>query len=188
MNSHYLSASDDLSTYSQKLKASHRRHSGSRTPSLASEAKTWREPFSRSNSFPGIIPSLRQDAHGNEQPYEVSTSSPHLRRPSRPEGVHADLPPLGRHLSLETLILPRALIISGLEHASIPSQRALLKVIADKSVSLEDDDGEWIWNLPDGFMIIYVCTYDPREHPVIHKSLVRVCCLLQVANSRQLMT
>ena len=180
-----LSASDDLSTYSQKLKASHRHPSGSRTPSLVSEAKTWRESFSRSNSFHGIISSLKPanpNAHGNEQSREVPTSSPPLRRPTlRSEGDSS--PSLGRHFSLGTLNLPRALVISGLEHASITSQRALLKVITDKCVSLEDDDGDWTWNLPDGFMIIYVCTHDPREHPVIHKSLVRVHYLLQVAKN-----
>ena len=30
-----------------------------------------------------------------------------------------------------------------------------------------------VWNLPDGFIVIYVCAFDPREPPSIHKSLVR---------------
>jgi hypothetical protein len=29
------------------------------------------------------------------------------------------------------------------------------------------------WNLPEGFIVVYVCPLDPRERPAIHKSLVR---------------
>lgn len=36
---------------------------------------------------------------------------------------------------------------------------------------LEDEDG--VWNLPDGFIMVYVCPWDARERPAVHKSLVR---------------
>ncbi|KAK0462781.1 hypothetical protein IW261DRAFT_1527274, partial [Armillaria novae-zelandiae] len=29
-----------------------------------------------------------------------------------------------------------------------------------------------VWNIPDGFMLIYVCPLNPRERPAIHKNLV----------------
>jgi hypothetical protein len=64
------------------------------------------------------------------------------------------------------------LVVTGLEDASIPAQRALLNVLSEKRVILEDDEGEWVWNLPEGFIVVYVCVADPRERPAIHKSLV----------------
>ncbi|KAF9446216.1 hypothetical protein P691DRAFT_784146 [Macrolepiota fuliginosa MF-IS2] len=89
--------------------------------------------------------------------------------------------------------LPRALIISGLENASVPSQRALAEVLAEKRVVFDtrrdgrtqhdssdgigrdnpDADGSYgMWNLPDGFIVVYVCPTDPRERPTIHTSLL----------------
>ncbi|KAJ7217740.1 hypothetical protein GGX14DRAFT_516982 [Mycena pura] len=69
---------------------------------------------------------------------------------------------------------PRALVISGLENAALPSQRALTKVLAERRVILEDEDGGYdeVWNLPDGFMMVYVCPFDARERPPIDKTLV----------------
>lgn len=89
--------------------------------------------------------------------------------------------------------LPQALVMSGLEHASFSVQRTLISVLAEKRVVIEgprtnaalpnenskspegiagmtSEDG--IWNLPDGFIAIYVCAWDARERPAIHKTLV----------------
>lgn len=82
-----------------------------------------------------------------------------------------------------TLQLPRALVVSGLEFTGVPSQRALSEALAAKRIVLDDDDegegegegegdGGGVWNLPDGFFVVYVCPLDPRERPGIHKSLV----------------
>jgi len=63
-------------------------------------------------------------------------------------------------------------VISGLENASMPAQRALSQVLSEKTIILDDYDGDWVWNLPKGFIVVYVCVADPRERPAIHKSLV----------------
>ena len=81
--------------------------------------------------------------------------------------------------------LPKAVVVSGLEHTTAPSQRALTRALAERRVILEHDiddtdtsgrdldveDG--IWNLPDGFLMVYVCKSDPYERPAILRSLVR---------------
>ena len=91
-------------------------------------------------------------------------------------------------------------MVSGLEHAGFAAQRALIQVLADNRVVLEGgpdlDHGRFAqrreftrnkgkmkeedhsdietgtWNLPDGFIVVYVCPLDPRERPAIHKTLV----------------
>jgi hypothetical protein len=82
---------------------------------------------------------------------------------------------LARHFSLDGLSFPGALVITGLENAGVPAQRALLQVLSDKRAVLDDQDGDWVWNLPEGFIVVYVCVADPRERPPIHKSLVSLC-------------
>ncbi|KAJ7268660.1 hypothetical protein B0H12DRAFT_1095966 [Mycena haematopus] len=71
---------------------------------------------------------------------------------------------------------PRALVISGLENATLQSQRGLSRALAEKRVVLEDEDGDEgydeVWNLPDGFIMVYVCPIDARERPPIHKTLL----------------
>lgn len=85
--------------------------------------------------------------------------------------------------------LPRALVISGLENATVSSQLALAQVLSEKRISFDTrrdgrrhrdgrghphlDEFQGTWNLPHGFIIVYVCPIDPRERPNIHKSLVR---------------
>jgi hypothetical protein len=105
---------------------------------------------------------------------DMDTSKTDLLRPVlRPPGIHTDpTPSLQRHLSYDGLTLPSALVVTGLEDAGMPVQRSLLKVLSEKRVILEDDEGEWVWNLPDDFIVVYICVADPRERPAIHKSLV----------------
>jgi len=103
---------------------------------------------------------------------DVSNGSP--QRPSiRPPGEHTD--PSPTLTNLDALTLPNALVITGLENAGVPAQRALLKVLSEKRVILNDGDGDWVWNLPEEFIMVYVCVADPRERPAIHKSLVSLC-------------
>jgi hypothetical protein len=105
-------------------------------------------------------------------------------------------------------VLPKALVVSGLELTSWATQRALVEVFTERRVVLESgrdsknekadvtgkksskDDREFVedgvWNLPDGFIMVYVCSLDPRERPKIHKSLVSIYAssspVLQVIN------
>lgn len=104
----------------------------------------------------------------------------HHHYPSR-NNTHPGNKPLPR--------LPRALVISGLENASTSSQRALAQVLAEKQILFDTppdgrghqvgqtdpdaDEYEGVWNLPEGFIAVYVCPIDPRERPNIHNSLVR---------------
>ncbi|KAI0049861.1 hypothetical protein FA95DRAFT_1488392 [Auriscalpium vulgare] len=68
--------------------------------------------------------------------------------------------------------LPHALVLSGLEHASIPCQRALLHTLLEQRVTLDDGIGGKSWSLPDDFFLICVCPWDPRERPPLQKSLL----------------
>ncbi|KAF8971211.1 hypothetical protein BDZ97DRAFT_1788340, partial [Flammula alnicola] len=91
------------------------------------------------------------------------------------------------------LQLPQALVISGIENATDGTQRSLSQVLAEKRVVLESqkdtasmegngsrfsrslsgmDDEDGVWNLPEGFIAIYVCPWNAKERPAIHKSLV----------------
>ena len=76
--------------------------------------------------------------------------------------------------------IPTALVVTGLEHASDMSQRALVCVLAEGRIILPKTAGgdEWpseeeeAWDLPEDFIMVYVTSWDPRERPAIHKSLV----------------
>jgi hypothetical protein len=71
--------------------------------------------------------------------------------------------------------LPSALVLTGLEHCSVPCHRALLRTLLENRVTFgEDSDGAEpsFRELPPDFILVYVCPFDPRERPPIHKSLV----------------
>lgn len=77
---------------------------------------------------------------------------------------------------LETSELPSALVLTGLEHSSVPCHRLLLRTLLERRVTFgEDLDGAELSfrELPQDFILVYVCPFDPRERPLIHKSLVR---------------
>ena len=77
---------------------------------------------------------------------------------------------------LETSGLPSALVLTGLEHCSVPCHRLLLRALLERRVTFgEDLDGDELLfrELPQDFILVYVCPFDPRERPPIHKSLVR---------------
>ena len=98
--------------------------------------------------------------------FPTLTSSPktHLRNTSRG--------------STETLKLPSAVVVSGLDLASLPSQKTVLRTLTERNIIVSDEglfghdqDGLTLV-LPDGFFMVYVCRSDPRERPLIYKSLV----------------
>jgi len=119
-------------------------------------------PLSKDNSFDGV-PS-RQN---------VPERRPQVRLPE----LHTD-PQISTRdfdaisvVSSDNLSLPKAVVITGLEHAGTPAQRALLQALSDQSFVLEDDP-ETVWRLPPDFMVVYVCANDAWERPKIHSSLV----------------
>ncbi|RXW18058.1 hypothetical protein EST38_g7792 [Candolleomyces aberdarensis] len=67
--------------------------------------------------------------------------------------------------------LPRALILSGIEKSSAPVQHALSNVLSERSIALDEDAGG-VWNLPAGFITIYVCSVNNSRRPAIEKSLL----------------
>lgn len=169
----------------------HKRRLGSRTSSVAMRPKLQRQPIQRSFSYPTegpVVPSIITIttslpdaglfADEGQIPHTSNTGSvrPNFQRPPlRPPGIQTDSAPLlTRRSSSDATTLPRALVISGLENAQGLPQRALLKVLSDKRVALDDSDGNLIYNLPHGFIVVYVCAADPRERPAIHKTLVSI--------------
>ncbi|KAH9998508.1 hypothetical protein BJV74DRAFT_824886 [Russula compacta] len=71
--------------------------------------------------------------------------------------------------------LPSALVLTGLEHSSAPCHRALLRTLLENRITFgEDSEGAKpsFGELPEDFILVYVCPFDPRERPSIHKSLL----------------
>lgn len=184
-------ANANISSY--KPKAMHNRHSGSRnTSSVATRPKIQRQLVQRSFSYPieaPVVPSITtaspslpnsnlftDQSRNQASSDDAESAKPDLQRPAlRSLGIQTDpVPMLIRSSSSETMTLPRALVISGLENASLPSQRALLKVLSEKRVVLDESEGNLVYNLPQGFIVVYVCAADPRERPAIHKTLVSI--------------
>ncbi|KAL4262553.1 hypothetical protein AB1N83_005471 [Pleurotus pulmonarius] len=134
-------------------------------------------------------PSMRQVS------FMSSSQTPSRSGPSSPLHTTSDsapFPSLPSHQTDEIPVVPQAIVLSGLEHASRLSQRALVRVLMENRLVLDggDYDGEerdglptqpmaggttgldGVWNLPDGFIIVYVCGKDPHERPAIHHSLL----------------
>lgn len=78
--------------------------------------------------------------------------------------------------SISGIVLPKALVVSGLEHTEISAQRALTQVLTERRLVLENeqehDNGE-VWNLPEDFIFVYVCPSDASDRPPILPGLVR---------------
>ena len=116
----------------------------------------------------------------------VTASDPVLRpgpEPIRLPHSHSDPLPARRKNPSESkppLQLPHALVISGLEYATDFTQRTFANVLTEKQVVLagetnsDTDDDQGTWNLPDGFITIYVCPSSARKRPLVHKTLVSI--------------
>lgn len=72
--------------------------------------------------------------------------------------------------SIENLDVPNAVVVSGLECASLQAQKAVLQALADRKLILSDDQANL--DLPGNFILVYVCGLDARETPPIYQSLV----------------
>ncbi|TFY62564.1 hypothetical protein EVJ58_g3777 [Rhodofomes roseus] len=69
-----------------------------------------------------------------------------------------------------SLLLSKAVVVSGLEHAGLQAQRALSQVLAQRKLALDEDGSTW--NLPDDFLMVYVCKTDPFERPPLLRGLL----------------
>jgi hypothetical protein len=130
-------------------------------------------------------------------PAPASTfSSPDLHsEPARPEPARAHtLPSLRAGSDLPPppppppLPLPGALVLTGLERIGAPAQRCLAQTLADRRFTValgggadqdkdrhEDGDHavhEHEYELPPGFIVVYVCADDAHERPDVHWALV----------------
>ncbi|KAG2154363.1 uncharacterized protein EDB93DRAFT_1131783 [Suillus bovinus] len=80
------------------------------------------------------------------------------------------------HVNSDMLKIPHAIVVSGLEHASLPAQRAVLRTLAEKKLVVSDNhseiESELQLDLPDDFIMVYVCCLDPYERPPIYSSLL----------------
>lgn len=78
-------------------------------------------------------------------------------------------------MSMATAQLPHAIVISGIETASNAVQETLWDVLRTRTVVLEEADGGAgnVWNLPDGFILVYVCPLgDGSSRPALQNALV----------------
>lgn len=144
--------------------SSRKAHRSISNPNELQSGTTRSNPFGDSHEF------LPSSLSSGSNPFSTAPRSPKARVPL--PHAFSDPTPLRPRHDGSVALQPRALVISGLENAALPSQRALTRVLAEKRVVLEDEDGDEVWNLPDGFIMVYVCSIDPHERPPIHKTLV----------------
>ncbi|KAG2756248.1 hypothetical protein P692DRAFT_20792787 [Suillus brevipes Sb2] len=80
------------------------------------------------------------------------------------------------HVNSDVLKIPSAIVVSGLEHASLPAQRAVLRTLVERKLTVSDNHSEiepgLQLDLPDDFIMVYVCRLDPYERPPIYNSLL----------------
>ncbi|KAG7446689.1 uncharacterized protein BT62DRAFT_1076228 [Guyanagaster necrorhizus] len=215
-----LSSIDDPSTTGVSASKTEKRRSGSR-----STTKRKSKHYSRSSSFANdlvnaqsLSPNTLHSDPFEDKPRSLSStisgkettaaSNPFASghsptSPHSPTFLHSYLDSAFQESrDLKFAQIPNAVVLSGLENASLPSQKALVKVLAEKRVvldsqelevvrssthgrektqpmgsgslydDLEDEKMDGVWNLPDGFMLIYVCPMNTRERPAIHKTLL----------------
>ncbi|KZT10819.1 uncharacterized protein LAESUDRAFT_809714 [Laetiporus sulphureus 93-53] len=110
--------------------------------------------------------SLNLNMTGFSSPEEVLTPTPMSIIGSRrqPFDINAAAELLEEEVRPPLLVLPKAVVVTGLEHLGLAEQRALLQVLSDRQLVLEGDDGG-TWDLPDDFLMVYVCKADMRERP-----------------------
>ncbi|KAL0581902.1 hypothetical protein V5O48_000132 [Marasmius crinis-equi] len=163
----YNSQDDSSTITGRKVKKRHRKRVSSRSRSRPTTGQSRASQFSRSVSFPNEPPlpksfhsttssnMLTSDPFGDHpafqgtqtrfipsNPFASVKSSYSLASPTLPHS-HSDPTPL-RLRETSVPQLPRAIVMSGLENASLLSQRALITVLAERKVVLEGpipDDG-----------------------------------------------
>ncbi|KAJ7680617.1 hypothetical protein DFH06DRAFT_1163700 [Mycena polygramma] len=127
-----------------------------------------------SNPFGDSHEGLSSASSSIVNPFSTAPRSSKARAPL--PHAFSDPTPIRPKRNTAAALQPRAVVLSGLENATLPSQRALSKALAEKRVVLEDEDGDdaydEVWNLPEGFLMVFVCPIDAHERPVINKTLL----------------
>ncbi|KAF7315695.1 hypothetical protein MIND_00085100 [Mycena indigotica] len=139
-----------------------------------------RQSVSSSNELMGANPfgdsheALPSTTSSSGNPFSTVPRPPRIRTPL--PHAFSDPTPIRPKADRSSALQPRAVVISGLENATLTSQRALSRALAERRVVLEDEDGDEtydeVWNLADGFIIVYVCAFDAHERPPIDKTLL----------------
>ena len=130
------------------------------------------EPTASSSDVSPTSPGERPDAQ--PRPPRLSPFNTTATRSSSSGAVGVE--DLRAQQVLEISELPSALVLTGLEHCSVPCHRLLLRTLLERRVTFDEDlHGTELSfrELPQNFILVYVCPFDPRERPPIHKSLVR---------------
>ncbi|KAH9892668.1 hypothetical protein C8Q73DRAFT_791694 [Cubamyces lactineus] len=126
------------------------------------------------------------DAHEPPLPTPPVNTSPESMRPQKSIPVSERASDSPGHTTHTTTALPKAVVVSGLEHTPLPAQRALMRVLTERRLVMDaygdgEDDAsterdvdveDGTWNLPDGFLMVYVCKWDPHERPSILRGLL----------------
>ncbi|KAL4078286.1 hypothetical protein V8B97DRAFT_1865810 [Scleroderma yunnanense] len=181
-----------------KSREGHRRTSSSRnfrgklpvsTQSIHIEGTT---SFSRSLSCPTVsqpsasTPLANSGLGDDVGGVELASPTPNLKRPSLHSFGTRTEPSIRAFVShkrsqqagFSSSVLPTAIVVSGLEHGSLEAQKALLRTLADRKLVLSDDWAKepsqvpTVFDLPEDFILIYVCRLDARERPSIYQSLL----------------
>lgn len=205
---------DDILTVGSKHANNSRERTHSRPRPRSANLKT--SPYARSASFPNNLSSVTTSpSSGPSDPFtdqqslgHSSTNASdypqyHTTTVKSPRPIHAHTEPTPFRQLATQLEFPHALVLSGLENASISDQKSLAQVLTEKQIVLDEhtrevdrhdlenkkgkttaldnsvifDDAEssGIWNAPDEFITIYVCPWNAQERPDIHKTLVIFC-------------
>lgn len=186
---------------SRKNRERHRRMSSSRNSSgkqpIVMQATTnvchsRTDSFSRSASYPGnsrLSTSAPRQRNPDLEPHNVLTIPiANLKRPclhSFSVKTEPSIPTVGSdgrphpekslHASTDNFGVPAAIVVSGLEHASLQAQKAILRTLAVGQLVFPTDgspETDQTFDLPENFILIYVCRLDARERPPIYKSLL----------------
>ncbi|KAI0675401.1 hypothetical protein C8Q78DRAFT_1012230 [Trametes maxima] len=158
--------------------ASTMRSRGSRGRPSAHRLRT--DPLPLSSLF--ALPGGPEGQESQAPTPSTSTTSPESVRPQKSTPVSERASELGQAPSA----LPRAVVVSGLEHTTMPAQRALMRVLTERRIIMDgygdDEDGDstsrgieaedGTWNQPEGFVMVYVCKTDPHERPAVLRGLL----------------
>ncbi|KNZ80245.1 hypothetical protein J132_06671 [Termitomyces sp. J132] len=110
----------------------------------------------------------------------AAPSPPIIAAPQPRRFLHANTDPLPL-LHKEEPEFPHALVLHGLERASVAEQTALAQVLTRRQVVFESarnvadpfpQQYQGTWNLPDDFILVSVCPWNSRERPKIHRSML----------------
>lgn len=156
-----------------------RRTSLSRSTSHPSESKSSVTPLGRPQLDTENPTSINVEVYSQHPSFHPAGAQTDASVPTPSSNISTHSRNVSRG-STEPLKLPSAVVVSSLELANIPSQKAVLRTLVERKIIVSDggifghDQDGLTLELPDGFFMVYVCRSDPRERPPIYKSLVRV--------------